>query len=283
MLFTYRADAPIRGAPVVDHGVVYVGSSDGVLHALDARTGAVRWRHATAGAIVSPVRIAGGLACVVSRDATLHCLDRATGRPRWSVALGADLGHDDYWDYFQSAPVVVGDALLIGSGDGRVRAVALASGRVRWTFDAHARIRTTVAVQGELAVFGAADGRVYALQTSDGALRWSFATEGASHAFADQDNDATSIVASPTFAGDVIVVGGRDGYIYGLDAASGEQRWRTTHDGSSWILSTRLRGRHRVHRQRQRADRAGRRSCDRNRTVALQDARRGLRAGGRRR
>lgn len=235
--FTYDARAPIRGSPVVHDGVLYAGSSDGVLHALDARSGAVRWRHRSGGAIVSPAAVAATMVCYASRDAVLRCLDRRRGRERWRVPLGADRGAQDYWDYFQSAPVVVDDLLLVGSGDGRVRAVVASNGHVRWTFDAHARVRTTIAVHDGVAVFGAADGRVHALRVRDGALRWTFATEGASHAFADRGNDTTSVVASPVFAGEVIVVGGRDGFVYGVDRASGRERWRTTHDGSSWILS----------------------------------------------
>jgi WD40 repeat protein len=78
---------------------------------------------------------------------------------------------------------------------------------------------------------------------ADGAPIWRFATQGAAHTFADAGNDTTSVMASPTFAGDVVAVGARDGYLYALDATTGRERWRTTHDGSSWILGTAYDGR----------------------------------------
>jgi hypothetical protein len=51
------------------------------------------------------------------------------------------------------------------------------------------------------------------------------------------------VFASPTIMDGIVAIGGRDGFLYGIDLASGAQRWRTTHDGSSWILSTAFDGR----------------------------------------
>jgi hypothetical protein len=58
-----------------------------------------------------------------------------------------------------------------------------------------------------------------------------------------QDNDTTSVPGAPTLVGGSVFVGGRDGFLYALDLASGRERWRRTHDGSSWILSTASDGR----------------------------------------
>ena len=87
-------------------------------------------------------------------------------------------------------------------------------------------------------MFGTMDGHVIALRPNDGSQLWKFATKGASNHFADVGNDTTSLPTSASIADGVVTIGGRDGYIYGLDLATGAQKWRTTHDGSSWILST---------------------------------------------
>ena len=44
-------------------------------------------------------------------------------------------------------------------------------------------------------------------------------------------------MSSPAISAGVVTVGGRDGFLYGLDLASGRELWRITHDGSSWIAS----------------------------------------------
>jgi hypothetical protein len=109
---------------------------------------------------------------------------------------------------------------------------------VLWRAEVGSRVRSTPAVTEDLVVFGTMSGHVQALDRRTGARRWDFATEGASHDFALKHNDTTSVFASPSIRDGMVVVGGRDGMIYGLDLATGVQRWRTTHDGGSWILST---------------------------------------------
>jgi len=236
--FTVDVGAPIRATPAILDGRLFVGGTDGVFRAMDAHTGQALWRYRTHGAITSSAAVAQDRVSFASRDGFVYCLRARDGRLVWRHRVGADLGSDHYWDYLVSSPVVVDAMLFIGAGDGAVLALDAGDGRVRWRFDAHARVRSTVALANGRVIFGTTDGRVYALRQRDGALLWTFATEGAAHAFADQGNDTTSIVASPTFAGDIVAIGGRDGFLYGLDPATGAQRWRITHDGSSWILAT---------------------------------------------
>lgn len=241
--FTVDAAAPIRGSPIVHRGVLFVGSSDGTLHAIDAVSGAVRWRVQLGGAITATPAAEGDTLYLTSRDGWLRALETATGAERWRAALGADLGDQNYWDFFMSSPVLADGLLFVGSGDGHLYAMDPADGRVRWRFDAKARVRSTPAVADGTVVFGTMSGEVHALRTRDGAPRWKFATEGASKTFAEQGNDTTSIFASPTIMDGIVAIGARDGFLYGIDLASGAQRWRTTHDGSSWILSTAFDGR----------------------------------------
>src|SRR5690349_22799319 len=70
--FTIAVGSPIRGSPVVDDGVVYFGSTDGRLHAADARSGEVRWRFATGGAVDSTPAIDSGRIYFTSRDGFLY-------------------------------------------------------------------------------------------------------------------------------------------------------------------------------------------------------------------
>jgi outer membrane protein assembly factor BamB len=240
--FTWDAGGAIRSSPVQRAGTLYIGASDGTLAALDAATGAPRWRFQAGGAITSTPAVDDRAVYVASRDGLLRALDVRTGRERWRHRFGAALGPDDYWDYFLSSPVLVDGTLYIGGGDGQVVALQAADGRVKWRAAVGARVRSTIAAQAGTLVFGTMDGHVRALRARDGAALWSFATDGAAHTFADQGNDTTSVVASPTIVGSgadaLVAVGGRDGMLYALDLASGRLRWRLTHDGSSWILAT---------------------------------------------
>ena len=245
--FTFPTGGAIRSSPVVRAGALYVGSSDGLLYALDAKTGALRWRFGMGGAVSSTPAVDATTVYASSRDGVLHAIDVHTGRERWAHRFGADLGHLDYWDYYLSSPVLADGTLFVGSGDGHVYAIDPARGAVRWRADAGSRVRSTPAVQAGIVVFGTMAGQVRAVRERDGTPLWSFASDGAAKKFTDADNDTTSIAASPTIVADdggtLVTVGGRDGQLYALELQTGRLRWRTTHDGSSWMLSTATDGR----------------------------------------
>jgi len=245
--FSFDAGSPIRSSPVVRAGTLYIGASDGTLHALDAANGTPRWHFRTAGAVSATPAVDAVAVYVPSRDGFLHAVDVRTGRERWRHQFGKPLGADDYWDYHLSSPVLANGTLFIGGGDGRIVALDPAQGRTKWHADVGARVRSTLAVQDGIVVFGTMSGQVRALRERDGAPLWSFATDGATHKFTDADNDTTAVVASPTIVADadgaLVAVGGRDGHLYALDLHSGRLRWRLTHDGSSWMLSTATDGR----------------------------------------
>jgi outer membrane protein assembly factor BamB len=236
--FTFDTGGPIRSTPAIIDGVLYVGSADGNFYAVDAKSGAERWRFKTGGGISSSPAVSGGNAFFSSRDGFLYAVDTRTGRQRWRLPLGKDLGERNYWDYYLSSPVVAGQTLFIGAGNGHVRAVDIRNGKVRWSFPTSARVRATPAVSGDNVVFATMDGHVYAVGAKDGAQRWKFATQGAGNKFEDNGNDTTSVSASPSVSDGIVTVGGRDGFAYGINLADGSLRWKITHDGSSWILAT---------------------------------------------
>ena len=51
MLWTFGTRIGIRAPPAVSNGVVFVGSLDGSMYALDAVTGAKKWSYATGGMV----------------------------------------------------------------------------------------------------------------------------------------------------------------------------------------------------------------------------------------
>ena len=236
--FAFATGGPIRSAPALADGVLFFGSGDGNFYALDAKSGRERWRFKSGGTAFSSPAVASGTVYFASRDSHLYALDAASGKMRWTFALGNDLGEGHYWDFHLSSPIVSGGTLYVGSGAGNVYALDAQTGSLHWTFAAGARVRTTPALVANTLVFGTTSGHVIALDVRDGKQRWKFATKGASNKFADKENDTTSIVASPSITEGIVAIGSRDGFIYGIDFVTGKQRWQTTHDGSSWILST---------------------------------------------
>jgi outer membrane protein assembly factor BamB len=227
----------VRSAPAFFGGTLFFGSGDGALHAVEALSGRERWRFATGAPVPSSPAVAGGTVFFTSHDHGLYAVAAADGRLRWRFAMGEDLPFVWGWDYFLSSPAVEGGRVYAGSGDGHVYAVDAATGREIWRFATGGRVRSSPAVGGDRGVVGSMDGKLYALDAGSGRPAWAFATEGASLDSTQFGYDRTSVQSSPAVAGDLIVVGSRDGHLYAVDREKGTLRWRFDHE-TSWVASS---------------------------------------------
>jgi outer membrane protein assembly factor BamB len=234
--FRFAADGAVRGGFGLAGSTLLFGTEAGSLYAIDAQTGRLKWRRALGSPILSTPAIDAECAYLTTWDNALHAIDAATGRELWRRDLGRTLGPNDYWEYYVSSPVEAGGRLYVGSASGRVVEIETASGRITWSADLGARVRTTPLIAGDKVIVGTMSGQVVALDRRNGQRLWSFATIGAAHDYAFKHNDTRSVVTEPIVVRDTVIAGGRDGNIYGVDLATGRERWRETHDGGSWIL-----------------------------------------------
>lgn len=96
-------------SPAVVDGVVYIGSYDHYLYALDATTGKQRWRFKTGDEVYSSPAVVGGVVYIGSGDEYVYALDAATGKQGWRFQTGG---------YVLSPPAVVDGVVYIGSSGG---------------------------------------------------------------------------------------------------------------------------------------------------------------------
>jgi eukaryotic-like serine/threonine-protein kinase len=236
-VWTFATGAPIQASPIWVDGAVIVGSGDGNLYAVDGETGDERWRFHTGGPIDGPAAYASGVVAIESRDGNLYGLDARNGRERWRVPLGADLPHPWGWDFLLSGPAAAGDRFFAGSGHGEVLAMDAASGKVLWRYATAGRVRSSPAVSDGVLYVGSFDGHLYALDAARGTLRWRFATQGAGIDSEKEGFDRRSVQSSPAVTADLVVVGCRDGFLYGVERATGKQRWAVDHQ-VSWVVGS---------------------------------------------
>lgn len=234
--FRFAADGPVRGGFGLSGNKLLFGTETGSVYAIDARDGRMLWRRNLSSPVLSTPAIENGRAFFTTWDNILHAVAADSGRELWRADLGRTIGQTDYWEYYVSSPVIADGRLYVGSGSGRLYSVDPARGRILWSSDLGARIRSTPAITGSLVLVGTNGGQVVAVDRASGKVRWRFATAGAAHDFAFKQNDTRSVVTAPIVTSDTVIAGGRDGNIYGIDLASGHERWRETHDGGSWIL-----------------------------------------------
>jgi outer membrane protein assembly factor BamB len=92
----------------VADGVVYVGSNDWNVYALDALTGSKLWSYPTGYRVVSSPAVANGVVYVGSEDWYVYALNARTGVLLWRYSTKNPVG---------GSPVVANAMVYIGSGD----------------------------------------------------------------------------------------------------------------------------------------------------------------------
>jgi eukaryotic-like serine/threonine-protein kinase len=242
--WAFKTDGSVISSPTISGGLVYFGSDDKTLYAVDASTGELKWKFATGGPVRSSAAIVDGTVYFGSYDGNFYALDATSGKLKWKFATAGERQFEarglhgyfpraqtipDFWDFFQSSPVVVTGAVFFGSGDGNVYALAADTGELKWKFATHNVVHSSPAVVGGVVYIGSWDSYLYALDAATGQLRWKFKT--------GEDNtnfNQTGIQASPAVANGIVYFGCRDAHLYAVDATTGRQKWAFDNHGD-WI------------------------------------------------
>jgi eukaryotic-like serine/threonine-protein kinase len=127
----------------------------------------------------------------------------------------------------RGSPVIAGDAILLGSGDGFLYCLDASTGRQRWRTDLGGPVPSAPAVSGGLVFATSRNLRVTALDLATGAVRWRFDT-GPEMSFGWGWD---YFLSSPTVSGGAVYVGAGDGNLYALGAQTGKERWRVATSG----------------------------------------------------
>ncbi|WP_257449895.1 outer membrane protein assembly factor BamB family protein [Archangium lipolyticum] len=166
----------------VDDGIVYVPSTDGVLYALDAKTGEPRWKYAAGEALATEPVLTNELVLVASQSDTLFAVKRATGELAWLYRRDPPSG---FTIHRASTPAVRGQTAWVGFSDGTLVSLDLTDGGVRWERSLAPKsgqfvdVDTTPVLDEAGRVYAASySGGLYALDAESGDVLWTSVAEG---------------------------------------------------------------------------------------------------------
>ncbi|MGZ3822518.1 MAG: outer membrane protein assembly factor BamB family protein, partial [Mucilaginibacter sp.] len=231
----FDADAPIRSTVAVAGDAVYFGSSKGIFYCLNKSTGKIKWIFNAGYAINSSAAYHNGNIFFCDNKQSIYSLNASTGKLNWRVGLGVSKNYDWAFDYLYSSPVIIEGHILTGSKDGLVYNLNEQTGAISWKFKTSGIVRSTPAVADNIVYIGDTDGDLFAIDLKTGRQKWCFEIEGHSLQNEKFGFDRRAIIASPVVAGNKIIVGGRDGFLYAVDKTTGKQIWRVDHE-VSWII-----------------------------------------------
>jgi outer membrane protein assembly factor BamB len=245
--WTFHTQGEVISSPAIVNGVVYVGSNDGNLYAIDQQTGSQKWKFPTGARVTSSPAVANGLVYFSSYDGNFYAIDAATGKLQWKFRNAGERRYagthlhgllpegesmPDPFDFYLSSPAVWHGAVYFGSGDGNIYALDAARGSLKWKFKTGDVVHASPAIVDGKLYIGSWDSYFYALDAATGKELWRFKTGE------DPDiHNQVGIQSSATVADGIVYFGCRDSKFYALDASTGQQRWAFPNKGS-WVITS---------------------------------------------
>jgi outer membrane protein assembly factor BamB len=254
------------GGPASDGKRVIAGTLDGNVLAFDATDGESLWQAEVSSEVLAKPVFANNLIIVCSNDGRIVALDASTGKSVWKLDRDVPLlslrG--------TGTPVVEGDTLFVPGDSGKVMALNVADGALRWEQSVNVssgrneleRVADIdggmVVASGDLFVSGY-NGQTSAVTASAGSTLWTYQgpsvvglivddrhvylTNSASEVIAldrrsgaelwKQDALQNRFVTKPAIVNEKVVVGDLEGYLHALNIETGvlEGRTRVGKDG----------------------------------------------------
>ncbi|MEU4236343.1 Hsp70 family protein [Actinoplanes sp. NPDC026619] len=162
----------------------------------------VVWKAATGVGAGEPPAVGAELVFVSGQDGTLRAYRRSDGGKAWELHLG---------DGLRASTRVVGGVVYAVTGDGGVYAVDGAKGTELWHRNTGNPVVARPFADAERVFVGGKDGVLYAYKYAEGHGRWRVW--------------AAEISYPPTVIGDVVVVAGSDGRLFGA-SSGGAELWK---------------------------------------------------------
>jgi outer membrane protein assembly factor BamB len=210
----WESSAPkgsFEGAPGFSGDLVIAGCTDSFVYTWNATTGVPNWKFETEGEIHAAVNVWTDPATkedrllIGSYDNNLYSLDARTGKKLWSAETG---------NYINGGCAVSTDGkVALGGCDAVLRVLDVATGKELRQIDVGAYIGNNVAVGGGVAYVSHYGNRVGAYSLNDGAKVWEYGER------------EFEFYAAPALLEKIVVVGGRDKRLHGIDRVTGKKLW----------------------------------------------------------
>ena len=183
------------------------------MYALDAASGALKWKFKTGDVVHSSPAVDNGTVYVGGWDTFFYALDAATGNEKWRFKTGDDQDiHNQIG--IQSSPVVADGVVFFGCRDSKVYAVDAKTGTQKWAFSNKGSwVIGSPAVQ---------NGKIY-FATSDSALFHALDVKTGVPVFSL--TFTWPMFSSPAIAGNMLYLGTHEGKLTAIDLTTQKPAW----------------------------------------------------------
>ena len=201
LLWQFKTGGPLHASPVVANGILYIGSTDGKLYALDAKQWGIRWVFDAGDAIRYSAAVLGNRVYFSARNNKVYALDAKTGEKLWEFKSKG---------WMDAPPIVVENRVYIGAFPSKIYLLNARTGALE------AMRERTIHIRG--VEYGCAKGVFRPIFPEHNADLWRDHTNGSE--------------SYPVTANGVVYIGARNGQLHAFDAASKAETWTYQLGGS---------------------------------------------------
>jgi outer membrane protein assembly factor BamB len=208
-------------SPTIVADTMYIGSGDGNVYALDAATGALRWKFHTGNVVHASPAVANGILYIGSWDSYFYALDVKSGQERWRFKTGED--HDIANQVgIQSSATIADGIVYFGCRDSNLYALDALTGTKKWVYSNKGSwvISTPIAKDGTLYFATSDTGLINAVDAKSGVLKYSL------------NFHHWPMFSSPAIAGRNLYIGSNAGTLMAIDLDKHATAWTFSTDGA---------------------------------------------------
>lgn len=212
----------VNSRPAVAGTLLFVGTDDGELVALDMQTGKQAWKHESRGPILESPVVVGDMVIFTNEADQVYALDARKGTLRWSYKGETP---EEYTLRGHAGVAVSGDLAFTGFANGTMVALRVSNGSVAWLTtlkgdsDRFVDVDGTPVILGDTVYVTSSSGGVWAVDSTTGLVRWRLNLEGPTA------SAGVGAAGGVTTDGERLYVAAADLGVYALDL-EGNILWR---------------------------------------------------------
>jgi outer membrane protein assembly factor BamB len=178
-VWRFSGAGPSESSLLIIGGLMYFGSWDRKVYAVDVATRKIRWSTEVDDEVHTSPAYWKDTLYIGTNGGSIYALDAHTGAIRWR---GRSYSHFLRGrEYFYATPTLAYGRVFAGNTDGWVYAYGARTGNLIWAQRAGTYVYTAPAVWNQTVYVGSYDGKVYAFDAATGRLRWTYEARGSIH------------------------------------------------------------------------------------------------------
>ena len=222
----FTAEGKVNSSPFISGDMIYFGSNDGNLYAVNKDTGEEVWKYTLGFPILCQPTVQEDKVFFGGKDVFV-AVDAKTGSELWlsnKQDETVEIRRKDQWDYHDASPVIDNGVVYFGSFQGIIYGFDVNTGDIVWEFDASkgTPVRTTPMISNGVMYYGDWKGCYRAVDMENKKVLW--------------ENQFTAPFQSASvMKDDVLFIGGRNTRMSAINCKTGEIVWELKDTYGSWI------------------------------------------------